>query len=106
MGAHEHRDRGQAAIMFVIVAVVLAGAAMSALAHLGVRVRERVRRSVGGRCRCAGIARRWTTRRRGVQGAANGSILVSWEIGPGPNEVTVVVEVDDEIATARATYQP
>ena len=105
MGAHDDRDRGQAATIFVIVAVALAAATMSGLAHLGMGIRERIvlsRLPMRSHWHLSTVA----DRRRCASRAANGSILVSWQSGPGPDEVTVVVQVDDETATARATDRP
>jgi len=98
-------DRGQAAITLVIVVVALAVALTAGLAHLGTVARDRARAEAaadaaalaaldGGRSRAASIA------------TANGSTLVSWAAGPGPNDVTVVVRVGDVTATASATDAP
>ena len=105
MPTHGDRDRGQAAIMFVVVAVAIAAATASALAHFGVRVRERTRAQSAADA--VALASLDGGRQAAVRlAAANGAIVLSWESGPGVHEVTVVVQHEEETATARATDQP
>ena len=98
-------DRGQAAIMFVIVVVALAALAMAGLAQLGGTARDRVRAQSaadaaalasldGGRAVAVRIA------------AANGATVVWWSAGPGEFEVTITVQVGEEIARASASNEP
>lgn len=100
-----HGDRGQSAVMLLIVIAVLAGALGAALADFGAAVGERTRAQTaadaaalasldGGRSAAARLA------------AANGAAVVSWSLGPGPDDVTVTVRVGDSTATARATDAP
>ncbi len=95
-------DRGQAAILLVVVVATLAVVVAAALAELGGHALDRSRAqhaadaaalaSLDGGAAAAGeLARR------------NGAVLVSWRRGPGPDEVTVVVRVGDSTATARAS---
>ena len=100
-----HDDRGQSAVMLLIVIAILAGALGTALADFGSAVGERTRAQTaadaaalasldGGRSAAARLA------------AANGAAVVSWSSGPGPNDVIVTVRVGDSMATARATDAP
>ena len=99
------RDRGQAALVLVVVASVVFVVSTAALAVLGGRVVERTRAQtaadaaalasvVGGRPNAEALAER------------HGAELVSWARGPGNDEVTVVVRLGHAQATARATNAP
>lgn len=96
------RDRGQAAVLVVIIGATLFVLMMTALSSLGSRVLDRVQAQTaadaaalasldGGRQTADQIARTY------------GAIVISWWRGPGPDEVSVVVRVGDSTATARAT---
>ena len=96
------RDRGQAAILVVAVVVVLAVVLAGALAEFGGHVLDR------GRAQHAADAAALASLDGGAGAAAelarqNGAVLVSWQRGPGPDEVTVVVRVGESTATARAS---
>jgi hypothetical protein len=104
-GGRLGRDRGQAAVLLIMIVAVLAAATMSGIGRLGANVRDRVHaQSIadaaalaalgGGRGQAAALS------------AAQGATLVSWSNGPGPGEVTVVVRVGSESATARASDAP
>ncbi|MGI9644696.1 MAG: pilus assembly protein TadG-related protein [Ilumatobacteraceae bacterium] len=97
-----HRDRGQAAILLVVVVVTLGIVLAAALADFGGHVLDR------GRAQHAADAAALASLDGGVAAAGelarrNGAVLVSWQRGPGPDEVTVVVRVGDSTATARAS---
>ena len=104
------RDPGQAAVLLVIVVVALTAMMSSGLAELGVIVRDR------GRAEAAADAAALAGLAGGQDGggaaaaariaAANGSTLVSFTVGPGSSEVTVVVRVGRETARARASDEP
>ena len=104
------RDPGQAAVLLVIVVVALAATIVSELAEFGVTARDR------GRAEAAADAAALAALDGGGLGggaaaasriaAANGSTLVSFTVGPGRSDVTVVVRVGDETARARATEEP
>jgi Flp pilus assembly protein TadG len=96
------RDRGQAAVLLVIIGATLFVLMMTALSNLGSRVLDRVQAQTaadaaalasldGGRQVADQIAHR------------HGAIVISWWRGPGPDEVSVAVRVGDSTATARAT---
>ncbi len=98
-------DAGQAALVVVVTAAVLGAALMSGLVELGSTMRERTHAQaaadaaalaslVGGRSVAVSMA------------MANGATVVSWSRGPGADEVTVVVQVGDSVATARASNAP
>ena len=95
-------DRGQAAVLVVIIGATLFVLMMTALSSMGSRVVDRVKAQTaadaaalasldGGRQRADEIAHK------------NGAVVVSWRRGPGPDEVTVAVRVGESTATARAT---
>ncbi|HYN33030.1 MAG TPA: pilus assembly protein TadG-related protein [Ilumatobacteraceae bacterium] len=98
-------DRGQAAILFVVVVSVIFVVSTTALAVLGGRVVERTRAQTaadaaalgsleGGRPSAEALVER------------HGAELVSWVRGPVEGEVTVVVRLGESRATARATSVP
>ncbi|MFK8022872.1 MAG: hypothetical protein AB8G26_02810 [Ilumatobacter sp.] len=98
-------DRGQAALLVVVVAATLLTAIIAALSMIGTQLIDERRAQTaadaaalaalaGGRSAAAEFAER------------HGATLVSWESGPGPQEVTVVVSVGASSATARATDAP
>jgi Tfp pilus assembly protein PilV len=99
------QDRGQAALVVVIVTVVLFVAGLTGLSTLGVRVTDQARaQSVAD---AAALA--WVESGRVVaEGlvARAGADVVSWSRGPAPGEVTVVVRLRAATATARATNDP
>jgi type II secretory pathway pseudopilin PulG len=99
------RDRGQAAVVVVMVVVALAALVMSGLAHFGTAVRDRTRAQAAADAAALAAIDGGAVAARRIA-SANGSTLVSWVDGPGPDEVTVVVRVGDAVATARATDQP
>ncbi len=98
-------DRGQAAIMVVIVGAVLFVAALTGLSTLGARVTDRARaQSVADAAALASVEAG-----RGVAEdlvARAGADVLSWRRGPAPGEVTVVVRLGEATATARATSEP
>ncbi len=104
-GSSAAADRGQAAIMLLVITATLAVVLAAALAGFGQHLLERGRAQHaadaaalasldGGRRAADELARR------------NGAVLVSWSRGPGPDEVTVVVRVGGSTANARATDAP
>lgn len=99
------RDRGQSAVMLLIVVAVMGGALAAALADFGSAVGERARAQTaadaaalasldGGRSAASRLA------------AVNGGAVVAWARGPGTDQVTVTVQVGDSTATARASDAP
>jgi hypothetical protein len=105
-GRGDHgRDRGQAALMVVIVAAVLFVAVLTGLSALGVRVTDQARaQSVADAAALASVEAGRVVAERLVAGA--GAEVVSWRRGPAPGEVTVVVRLRAATATARATNDP
>ncbi|HSJ91373.1 MAG TPA: pilus assembly protein TadG-related protein [Ilumatobacter sp.] len=97
------RDRGSMLVVTVLVGVAFTAAVLLAVEPVleGLVDRQRARAAADAAA-LAGV----TSGRAGAAGlaAANGGVLVSWsEYG---DEVTVVVEVDGQRATARATDAP
>ena len=98
-------DRGQAAVLLVVVASVIFLVSTTALVVLGGRVVERTRAQTaadaaalvsldGGRPSAETLT------------ARHGAELVSWVRGPVDGQVTVVVRLGGARATARATNAP
>lgn len=98
-------DRGQAAIVLLVVTAVLTVVLTAAVADVGGHLVERSRAQHaadaaalaslrGGRAAAVALAHR------------NGATLIAWSVGPGLDEVTVVVRVGDSTARARATDAP
>ncbi len=103
------RDRGQAAIVVVIVVAVLCAAVAWSLVDVADRSLERSRAQTaadavalvsleGGRVAAERLARR------------HGAEIETWTRGPDPNDagmvVTVVVVLGDATASARASNAP
>ena len=99
------RDRGQSAVLLLVVVAVMGVALVAALASFGGAIQERSRAQTaadaaalasldGGRGVAADFA------------AQHGATVVSWVRGPGPYKVTVVVRVGDATAIARASNAP
>ncbi len=102
----EHRgDSGQSAVLVLVVAAALGAALMAALVDFGGITQDRARAQTaadaaalasldGGRAAAQDFAR------------LHDGVLVSWSVGPGEHEVTVVVRVGESSATARASNAP
>ena len=100
-----HADRGQAAIMMLVVAAVVFVALSSATVVLGGDIRDRLRaRTAADAAALAGVE--GGRRAAAALAARHGAELVSFEPGPGEYDVTVVVRVGDRTAPARATDSP
>jgi hypothetical protein len=98
-------DRGQAAIVVVIVGAMLFVAALTGLSTLGARVTDQARaQSVADAAALASVEAGRVAAESLVAGA--GAEVVSWSRGPAPGEVTVVVRLREVTATARATNDP
>jgi len=91
--------------MLLVITATLAVLLASALADFGQHLVERghaqhvadasaLASLDGGRRAANELARR------------NGAVVLSWSLGPGSHEVTVVVRVGNSTATARATDAP
>ena len=99
------RDRGQSAIVVLMMAAALFVAVSTALVLMGTRVIDRTHaQSVADAAALAALdggsgAAREITQRQGAQ-------LESFVEGPGSLEVTVVVRLGDTTATARASAAP
>lgn len=98
-------DSGQSAVVVLVVALAVGVALMSALVDFGGVARDRARAQTaadaaalasldGGRAAASAYA------------ARHGATVVSWQRGPGADEVTVVVRLGESSATARASDAP
>ena len=98
-------DRGQSAVLVLVITATLGAALLAALVDFGGMTQDRARAQTaadaaalasfdGGRVVAADLAER------------HGGVVVSWLLGPGEHEVTVVVRVGDSTATARASNAP
>lgn len=99
------RDRGQAAVLLVVVASVIFVVATTALVVLGGRVIERTRAQTAADA-SALVSLDGGRSGAQVMAARHGAELVSWVRGPADGEVTVVVRFGGARATARATNSP
>lgn len=98
-------DRGQAAVLVVLVATAVTAVVISALATFGATVGDRVRaQSVADAVALASLEAGRPA--ADTVAARNGGVVVSWVRGPQPGEVTVTVRVGDQAATARASDAP
>ncbi len=98
-------DRGQAALLVVVVATVLFAAVLSGLAVVGRTAADRARAQTAADA--AALASLDGGRAAAVDLAArNGAVVVSWRRGPGEHEVTVTVSIDGVTASARASDAP
>jgi hypothetical protein len=98
-------DRGQAAVLLVMVASVIFLVATTALVVLGGRVVERTRAQTAADA--AALASLHGGRPSAeVLAAHHGAEVVLWVRGPVDGEVTVVVRLGGARATARATNAP
>ena len=95
-------DRGQAALLLVLLAAAMLAVAVLALAGLGRTSADRTRAQSAADA--AALASVDGDRREAVELAAmHGAEVVSWRRGPGPSTVTVTVRLGEVTATARAT---
>ncbi len=98
-------DRGQAAVLLVVVASVIFVATTMALVVLGGRVVERTRAQTAADA-VALVSLDGGRHSAEMLAARHDAKLVSWRRGPAEGEVTVVVRLGDALATARATNAP
>lgn len=99
------RDDGQAALAMVIMVAVLFVALVMAAGTFGGRALDRTRAQTAADAAALGSL---TGGRLQAHRLAHdhGATLVSWERGPGPHDVSVVVRLGTATATARATDAP
>lgn len=98
-------ERGSAALLLVATMLVALVMLLVALADLGRA--SSARSSAQAAADAAALASLEGGRPVAERFARlNDAVLVSWERGPGDDEVTVVVSVDGVTATARATDAP
>jgi hypothetical protein len=98
-------DRGQAAVLLVVVASAIFLVSTLALVVLGGRVVERARAQTAADA-AALVSLDGGRPSAEVLAARPGAELVSWVRGPADDEVTVVVRLGRARATARATDAP
>ncbi len=98
-------DRGQVAVAVVLIGATIFVLLMSALSNLGGLMIDRVKAQTaadaaalasldGGRSKADELAH------------IHGAMVILWQRGPGRDEVTVVVQLGEATATARATDAP
>ncbi len=98
-------DRGGAEVVVLAVVVVIGVLFAIAVGEFGGRLIDRTQAQAAADA--AALASLDGGRAAAVRLAAeNGAALVSWERGPGPDEVTVVVRIGDSTARARASDAP
>ncbi len=99
------RDRGQAAVLVVMVAMVLFVALSAALVALGGHMIDRTRAQTAADAAALGAVAGGPSAAVALAGR-HGAILVSFERGPASGQVTVVVRVGSATATAAASDAP
>ena len=105
MAQQQYGDRGQSAVLIVVVAAALGVALLAALVDFGGITQDRIRAQTAADATALAAL-------DGGEGAAlrfatlHGASLISWSRGPGEHEVTVVVRLGDSTATARASNAP
>lgn len=98
-------DDGQAAVALVVMVAVLFVALVVALGTFGGHTIDRTRaQTAADAAALASLDGGQSAARRLAE--VHDAHLVSWEVGPGPDEVSVVVRFGDAEATARATNAP
>ncbi len=102
---HVRTDRGQAAVLFVVVVSVLFVVSITALGLVGGRVVDRARAQAAADAAALGSLEQGRGSAE-VLAARHGAVLVSWVRGPGPDQVTVTVRLGTATATARASNAP
>jgi Putative Flp pilus-assembly TadE/G-like len=100
-----HTDRGQAAVLFVVVVSMLFVVSITAVAVVGGRVVDRARAQAAADAAALGSLEEGRADAE-LLAARHGAVLVSWVRGPGPDEVTVTVRFGTATATARASDAP
>ena len=95
------QDRGQSAVLVLVVALLLGVALLTALVDFGGVTQDRARAQTaalasldGGAAAAHDFA------------ARHGATVVAWSRGPGDDEVTVRVRLGESTATARASNAP
>jgi len=99
------RDDGQAAVALVIMMAVLFVALIVAAGTFGGRTLDRARAQTAADAAALGSLDGGRSAAQRLA-EAHDAVLVSWEPGPGPDEVSVVVRFGDATAAARATDAP
>ncbi len=98
-------DRGQSAVLVLVVTAALGVALLAALVNFGGITQDRARAQTAADA--AALASLDAGRAVAVDYAQHhGGVVVSWVSGPGEHEVTVVVRVGDSVSTARASNAP
>lgn len=99
------RDRGQAAIVVVATAAALLVVLVVALASMGRTSADRTRAQTAADA--AALASVDGDRAAADELATvHGATVVTWMLGPRPDEVTVTVRLRNVTATARASMSP
>lgn len=99
------QDRGQSAVLVLVVALLLGVALLTALVDFGGVTQDRAR------AQTAADAAALASLDGGAAAAhdfaaRHGATVVAWSRGPGDDEVTVWVRLGESTATARASNAP
>ena len=99
------QDRGQSAVLVLVVALLLGVALLTALVDFGGVTQDRAR------AQTAADAAALASLDGGAAAAhdfaaRHGATVVTWSRGPGDDEVTVWVRLGQSTATARASNAP
>jgi Flp pilus assembly protein TadG len=98
-------DRGQSAVLVLVVALALGIALLAALVDFGGVTQDRARAQTAADAAALASLDGGAVAARDFA-ARHGATVVSWSRGPGDDEVTVRVRLGDSTATARASNAP
>jgi len=107
MDRRRERDRGQAALLVVVVTAVLGVTVMAASVDMGRHLIERTRaQTAADAAALAGVIEGRAAAER--MAARHGGAIVEWAVEPdgAAVTVTVTVRIGDSTADARATDEP
>jgi Flp pilus assembly protein TadG len=98
-------DRGQSAVLVLVVALALGIALLAALVDFGGVTQDRARAQTAADAAALASLDGGAVAAHDFA-ARHGATVVSWSRGPGDDEVTVRVRLGDSTATARASNAP
>ena len=98
-------ERGQSAVLVLVVAAVLLVVFVGAIASMGGVALDRTRAQTAADAAALAALDGGLAVATDLAGRHGGTV-VSFRRGPGPDEVTVVVRIGESTATARASDAP
>jgi len=99
------QDRGQSAVLVLVVALLLGVALLTALVDFGGVTQDRARAQTAADAAALASLDGGAAAAHDLA-ARHGATVVTWSRGPGDDEVTVLVRLGQSTATARASNAP